>query len=179
MCTIDNVEGVAECMEGVVEEGDEEGVVEEGDEVSAEVEDMEGVEPVAVDTPDGVAPGPTSDLTGKEPVEVFQELLTSPMVQSILDQTNMYGQQYVASHREHLQNHPRARAHDFIRRPFSLNEIYRYTKIIHDMDRILYTPFSHITCNMYNQILCVHRLVGAYVCTQRFVCSCMHRLVSV
>ena len=33
--------------------------------------------------------------------------------------------------------------------------------------------------NMYNQILCVHRLVGAYVCTQRFVCSCMHRLVSV
>ena len=58
---IDNVEGVAECMEGVVEEGDEEGVVEEGDEVSAEVEDMEGVEPVAVrplDTPDGVAPGP-------------------------------------------------------------------------------------------------------------------------
>ena len=60
-------------MEGVVEEGDEEGVVEEGDEVSAEVEDMEGVEPVAVDTPDGVAPGPTSDLTGKEPVEVFQE----------------------------------------------------------------------------------------------------------
>ena len=34
MCIIDNVEGVAECMEGVVEEGDE---------VSAEVEDMEGV----------------------------------------------------------------------------------------------------------------------------------------
>ena len=177
MCIIDNVEGVAE---GVVEEGDEEGVVEDGDEVSAEVEDMEGVEPVAVrplDTPDGVAPGPTSDLTGKEPVEVFQELLTPPMVQSILDQTNMYGQQYVASHREHLQNHPRARAHDFIRRPFSLNEIYRYTKVIHDLDRILYTPFLHITCNMYNQVLCVHRLVGAYMCTQRFVCSCMHRLV--
>ena len=88
MCIIDNeVEGVAECMEDVVEEGDE---------VSAEVEDMEGVEPVvqeAVRPADGVAPGPTSYLTGKEPVEVFQELLTPPMVQSILDQTNMYGQQ--------------------------------------------------------------------------------------
>ena len=62
MCIIDNeVEGVAECMEGVVQEGDEEGVVEEGDEVSAEVEDMEGVKPVAVrplDTPDGVALDP-------------------------------------------------------------------------------------------------------------------------
>ena len=129
-----------------------------------------------------MAPGPTSDLTGKEPVEVFQELLTPLMVQSILDQTNMYGQQYVASHREHLQNHPRARAHDFIRRPFSLNEIYRYTKIIHDMDTV-HTFFTHYMQH-YNHThkscvctQCIYRLVGAYVCTQRFVCSCMDRLL--
>ena len=41
------------------------------------------------------APGPTAELSGKRPVEVFEELLTPNIVTGILEQTNRYGQQYV------------------------------------------------------------------------------------
>ena len=36
------------------------------------------------------APGPTADLTGKQPVEVFEELFTPERATNILAQTNQY-----------------------------------------------------------------------------------------
>ena len=71
------------------------------------------------------APGPTANLTGKQPLEVFEELFTPEIATNILAQTNQYAQQYVEGHRSHLDAHPRARAHDFLCRPFVLDEIYR------------------------------------------------------
>ena len=71
------------------------------------------------------APGPTVDLTGKQLVEVFEELFSPGIATNILAQTNQYAQQYVKGHSSHLDAHPRARAHDFLRRPFVLDKIYR------------------------------------------------------
>ena len=58
--------------------------------------------------------------TGKQPVEVFEELFTPDIATNILAQTNQYAQQNVEGHRSHLDAHPRARAHDFLCRPFFL-----------------------------------------------------------
>ena len=76
-----------------------------------------------------VSSGTTSNLAGKEPVEVFEQIFTPDIVNTIHNETNRYGQQYIDSHQDHLQSHPRARAHDFIKCPFSLNEIYRYNDV--------------------------------------------------
>ena len=70
-------------------------------------------------------PGPTRDLGSKTPAEVYQELLTPEIADHILVETNRYADQYVDSHSNYLEVHPRARAHDFIRSPFSLVEIYK------------------------------------------------------
>ena len=108
-------------LEGVGPHGEEgEGPLDEGDVGrQLDVEMGDGLEGVAG------APGPTADLTGKQPVEVFEELFTPEIATNILAQTNQYTQQYVEGHRSHLDAHPRACARDFLRRPFVLDEIYR------------------------------------------------------
>ena len=69
--------------------------------------------------------GPTRDLCDKAPAEVYEELLTPAIVDNILVESNRYANQYVDSHNDYLDIHPRARAHGFIRAPFSVVEIYK------------------------------------------------------
>ena len=69
--------------------------------------------------------GPTTNLSSKEPIEVFDELFTHEITNKILVETNRYANQYIDSHEEYLELHPRARAHDFVRTPFSIVEIYK------------------------------------------------------
>ena len=70
-------------------------------------------------------PGPTKDLSGKTPLDVFEELFTADIAENILEETNRYANQYIDSHSEYLELHPRARAHDFVRTPFSIVEIFK------------------------------------------------------
>ena len=91
-------------IEGIGEEM-EEGVMVVGENVElGMVREMEGemgengVEGRVVENGEGPmrvveAPGPTAELSGKRPVEVFKELLTPNIVTGILEQTNLYGQQ--------------------------------------------------------------------------------------
>ena len=69
--------------------------------------------------------GPTRDLHDKAPAEVFEELLTPAIVDSVLVESNRYADQYIDSHNDYLDVHPRACAHDFIHAPFSLVEVYK------------------------------------------------------
>ena len=63
-------------------------------------------------------PGPTTQLSGAEPVIYFKHLWTDTLSNEILKQTIIYGQQYLQSHMDYLHEHPRARAHDFSKRTF-------------------------------------------------------------
>ena len=90
-------------------------------------EDTAGAE-VSMGTADeiaGVGAGPTMDFSSKTPAGVFEELLTPAIAESILVESNRYADQYVDSHSNYLDVHPRARAHDYIRSSFSLVEIYK------------------------------------------------------
>ena len=81
-------------LEGVGPHGEEEeGPLDEGEwgdvgrlldvEMGREVDGLEGMAGV---------PGPTADLTGKQSVEVFEELFTPEIATNILAQTNRYAQ---------------------------------------------------------------------------------------
>ena len=55
-------------------------------------------------------PGPTKDLSGTTPLDVFEELFTAEIAENILEETNTYANQYIDSHSEYLEPHPRARS---------------------------------------------------------------------
>ena len=59
-------------------------------------------------SPNFSTPTPTTNLSEKEPVDIFDELLTPEIVKDIQNETNTYANQYVNSHCEYLDLHPRA-----------------------------------------------------------------------
>ena len=75
------------------------------------------------------SPGPTCNLAGAEPVAFFNYLWTDELNTSILTETNRYGEQYIQSHREHLNAHPKSRAHDFQRKKFTLSDLLSFLAI--------------------------------------------------
>ena len=63
--------------------------------------------------------GAVPDMSGKEPVDYYLLFISDHIIDSVLEETNRYGDQYVESHQNHLANHPRARPHDFVKRHFN------------------------------------------------------------
>ena len=49
---------------------------------------------------------------------------------NILEETNRYGEQYVQAHEDHLQNHPKARAHNFVKQRFGMEEVLRFLMLV-------------------------------------------------
>ena len=74
--------------------------------------------------------GVVPDMTGKEPVDYYRLFITDSLLQNVLDETNHYGEQYVDSHKDHLDTHPRARPHDFVKRKFTMSELLRLFVLI-------------------------------------------------
>ena len=68
---------------------------------------------------DGCSSGITEDISRDKPVDIYQKFSTDNMIQLILRETNLYGDQYVDSRINFLQQHPRAMAHSFIRCKFT------------------------------------------------------------
>ncbi len=68
-------------------------------------------------------------MTGKEPVD-YQLFISDSILHNVLEESNRYGDQYVQSHQDHLQSHSRARAHDFVKRRFSMSELLRFLVLI-------------------------------------------------
>ena len=67
--------------------------------------------------------GVIPDMMGKEPVDYYRLFITDSLLQNVLDETNLYGEQYVQSHQDYLTAHPRARSHDFVKRRFTMSEL--------------------------------------------------------
>ena len=74
--------------------------------------------------------GVAVDMNGKEPVEYFQLYFTEELQMPLLHETNRYGDQYIESHEQHLLTHPRARAHDFIKRRLTISDMLRFLGLI-------------------------------------------------
>ena len=70
------------------------------------------------------------DMVGKEPVDFFNLFFTNSTFDTILEETNRYGHQYVGSHQEYLAAHKRARAHNFIQKSFTLSELFRFVALL-------------------------------------------------
>ena len=74
--------------------------------------------------------GVVPDMTDKEPVDYYRLFVTDSLLQNVLDETNHYGEQYVESHQDYLEAHPRARPHDFVKRRFTMSELLRLLVLI-------------------------------------------------
>ena len=92
---------------------------------------------------DGSSSGVTEDISGDEPMDIYQKFITDNMIQLILRETNLYGDQYVDSHISFLQQHPRARAHSFIRRKFTAQEITRFIVLVITMEIVNLPSLQH------------------------------------
>ena len=70
-------------------------------------------------------------------------------MKDVLDETNRYGDQYVQSHQAHLSSHPRARAHDFVKRRFALYEMKNFIVLIIVMGIMSFPRISHYWANRW------------------------------
>ena len=70
-----------------------------------------------------VTPGVVPDMAGKEPVEFFNVLFDDTIKRHVWQETTRYAEQYIEKNKHYLEDHPQARAHDWIRRPMVLKEV--------------------------------------------------------
>ena len=74
--------------------------------------------------------GVVKNLAGVEPLDCFNELFPEDLIENIVMESNRYGNQYIASHAEHLKNHPKARAHQFTRHMFTNQDMKKVLGLI-------------------------------------------------
>lgn len=55
---------------------------------------------------DSSVSGVTEDMTHSEPVDFFQKYIDDTISHHILSETNLYGDQYIESHQQFLEDHP-------------------------------------------------------------------------
>ena len=58
-------------------------------------------------------PGVIPDTDGMAPVDFFRLMFDGDVLNLIFTETNRYASQYLQREREHLESHPKARAHDW------------------------------------------------------------------
>ena len=68
-------------------------------------------------------PGVIPDMAGKLPIDFFHLMFDDRVLDLLLTETTRYADQYLEREKEHLDQHPQARAHDWQRAPLSLKEL--------------------------------------------------------
>ena len=68
-------------------------------------------------------PGVVPDMAGKLPIDFFHLMFDDRVLDLLLTETTRYADQYLEREKEHLDQHPQARAHDWQRAPLSLKEL--------------------------------------------------------
>ena len=74
--------------------------------------------------------GVMKNMEGMEPLDFFYELFPEDLIEDIVLESNRYGQQYIDSHASYLKDHPRARAHQFMRNMFTPHDIRKVLGLI-------------------------------------------------
>ena len=80
-------------------------------------------------------PGCTQDMTNKTPIDFFQLLFTDDILQAIVEQTNLFAQQYINSHQPLPQ---RSRVQQWDRSPHDLVELKKFLALTIIMGLINY-----------------------------------------
>ena len=68
-----------------------------------------------------------ADTSANKPVEFFDQFFTEEVNDSIVEESNRYA---VQINEEFLAEHPRARAHYFVKNPFTVSDLYRFLAVI-------------------------------------------------
>ena len=68
-------------------------------------------------------PGVVPDMTGQPPIEFFRLFFDRQIFELLFMETRRFAQQYLEREREHLANHPKARAHEWSRYPLTRKEM--------------------------------------------------------
>jgi hypothetical protein len=66
----------------------------------------------------------------KSPIDFFRLFFSAQVLHLIHSETQRYTEQYLEREREHLQQHPRARAHEWRRAPLLLKDIEVFLAIV-------------------------------------------------
>ena len=69
-------------------------------------------------------------MEDRSPVDFFRLFFTSEILQLIYTETQRYYQQYLERERVYLQDHPKARAHEWKRAPLLMKEIEIFLAIL-------------------------------------------------
>ena len=70
-----------------------------------------------------LTPGVVPVMTSEDPVDFFNLLFDEEVKNLIHTQTTLYAEQYMRKKREHLEQHPKARANDWQRNPMTPKEV--------------------------------------------------------
>ncbi|KAL5510009.1 hypothetical protein EMCRGX_G005473 [Ephydatia muelleri] len=136
-----------EDFDGYVEENNEGCETQAGETEAMEVEEMEqeivedqeledfGIEETEEDDSPIIPPfhqntGVTRDMNDLQPVDFFFELFPQDLLTYIVQESNRYGQQYLMNHAAYLEEHPRARANQFKRKPIVEDEIKKFIALV-------------------------------------------------
>lgn len=83
--------------------------------------------------------GGTKDMSNKTPIEFFNLMVTDDILQNIVDQTNIYAEQYLEK-REELPK--QSRVHVWKKKIFSVSELLQFLGLIFTMGLIKYTKLE-------------------------------------
>eukprot|EP00731_Ephydatia_muelleri_P013715 Em0007g1025a len=136
-----------EDFDGYIEENNEGCETQAGETEAMEVEEMEqeivedqeledfGIEETEEDDSPIIPPfhqntGVTRDMNDLQPVDFFFELFPQDLLTYIVQESNRYGQQYLMNHAAYLEEHPRARANQFKRKPIVEDEIKKFIALV-------------------------------------------------
>ena len=69
-------------------------------------------------------------MEGKAPVDFFRLMFDDRVMNLILMETNRYASQYLEREKEHLQSHPKARAHEWCKNVLTQNEVEAFIALL-------------------------------------------------
>ena len=75
-------------------------------------------------------PGIVPNMTGKAPIDFFRLMSDDRVLDVILTETRRYATQYLEREKEYLEQHPKARAHDWLRAPLTQKELEVFLALI-------------------------------------------------
>ena len=70
------------------------------------------------------------DTDGMAPVDFFRLMFDGDVLNLIFTETNRYASQYLEREREHLESHPKARAHDWKKKELTIKEIEAFLALL-------------------------------------------------
>ena len=84
-------------------------------------------------------------MENSTPIDFFRLFFTGRVLHLIYNETRRYADQYMEREREHLEQHPKARAHDWRRAPLMLKEVEVFLSVIIAMGVCGFPTLRYIT----------------------------------